>query len=86
MSGTCNDCHNHPCVCGMDQAGSELSGGLGEAEFEVRCNGESVAWATGKRDEAKREAEHYAFIYGQDGPVEVFEVFKTYTRMDYTRW
>ena len=29
MSGVCNDCHNHPCVCGMDQAGSELSGGLG---------------------------------------------------------
>ena len=29
MSGVCNDCHNHPCVCGMDQAGSELSAGLG---------------------------------------------------------
>ena len=29
MSGSCNDCNNHPCVCGMDQAGSELSAGLG---------------------------------------------------------
>lgn len=32
MSGVCNDCHNHPCVCGMDQAGSELSDRLGAWE------------------------------------------------------
>ena len=64
---------------------SECSAGLGVAEFEIRCAGEPVAWAIGKREDAWREAEHYAFIYGQDGPVEVFEVFKTYTRMDYTR-
>lgn len=29
MSGVCNDCGNVACVCGMDQAGSELSDGLG---------------------------------------------------------
>lgn len=49
-----------------------------EAEFEVRCSGEAVAWASGRRGEAKREAEHYAVIYSQDGPVEIYEVFKTY--------
>ena len=66
--------------------GSDLSAGLGESEFEVRCAGEAVAWAIGKREDAKREAEHYAAVYSQDGPVEIYEIFKTYTRMDYTRW
>ena len=30
MSGVCNDCHNHPCVCGMEEAGSESSDLLGD--------------------------------------------------------
>ena len=59
---------------------------LPDAEFEIRCSGEAVAGAIGPRDEAKKEAQHYALIYGQDGPTEVFEVFKTYTRMDITKW
>ena len=50
-----------------------------EAEFEVRCSGDPVAWASGRREEALKEARHYAFIYEQNGPIEIYEVHKTYT-------
>lgn len=33
-----------------------------------------VAAASGPRARAYAEAMHYAFVYGQDGPVEVFEL------------
>ena len=32
-----------------------------------------VASVTGPREQAKAQAEHYAMVYGQDGPVEVRE-------------
>lgn len=52
-----------------------------EAEYEIRCKGEPVAWASGPRDEAMKEARSYAYIYSQDGPTEIFEVHKTYTKI-----
>ena len=49
-------------------------------EFEVWQNDEMVASASGPRDEALREAMHYAAQYEQDGPVRVFEVTRTLVR------
>lgn len=54
---------------------SPLPGG-GEAEFEIIQNEEHAASVSGLRDRAYAEAKHYAAIYGQDGPVEVFEVIR----------
>jgi hypothetical protein len=45
-----------------------------EVEFEVRCDGEPVASAVGPREDALREARHYAAVYAQDGVTEIFEV------------
>jgi hypothetical protein len=43
--------------------------------FEIHQDGMMVAGVFGEnRDEALREAVHYAAVYGQDGPVELFEV------------
>ena len=44
------------------------------AEFEVWQGDEMCASTSGPRDEALRDAMHYATQYGQDGPVRVFEV------------
>ena len=49
-------------------------------EFEVWQGDEMVASASGPRDEALREAMHYAAQYQQDGPVRVFEVTRTLVR------
>lgn len=49
------------------------------AEFEIRCDGEAVAWASGPRDEALEDSRHYAGIYAQDGQTEIYEVRKTFT-------
>ena len=49
-------------------------------EFEVWQGDEMVASASGPRDEAMREAMHYAAQYAQDGPVRVFEVTRTLVR------
>jgi hypothetical protein len=56
------------------KAASESAGGdVREATFEVHQDGSPVALASGPRDRAYAEAMHYASVYGQDGPVEVFE-------------
>lgn len=49
-------------------------------EFEVWQGDEMVASASGPRDDALREAMHYAAQYGQDGPMRVFEVTRTLVR------
>ena len=49
-------------------------------EFEVWQNDMMVASASGPRDDALREAMHYAAQYEQDGPVRVFEVTRTLVR------
>jgi len=51
-------------------------------EFEVRCDGEQVAWTSGTRHEALRDAMHYASLYAMDGEVEIYEVHKSYTKID----
>ena len=47
-----------------------------EAEFEVQQNGEYCASSMGPRERAWADTLHYAAMYGQDGPVEVYEVFR----------
>lgn len=47
------------------------------AEFEVHQYGQQIADAGGPRDRAWAAALHYAAIYGQDGPVEIYEVTRT---------
>jgi hypothetical protein len=43
--------------------------------FEVWQDGMAVAEAEAlNREDALREARHYAAMYGQDGPVEIWEV------------
>lgn len=44
------------------------------AEFEIWQDDMPVASASGPRDLAEREARHYAVMYGQDGPVTIYEV------------
>ena len=39
--------------------------------FAVYCNGDCVASGSGPLDRIKQEAEHYAAVYSQDGPVTV---------------
>lgn len=47
---------------------------MAEHHFEVWQEGQRVAMTSGPdRHVAMREAIHYALIYGQDGPVRVFE-------------
>ena len=46
------------------------------AEFEIIQNDQPVASTSGPRDRAYADAAHYAAVYGQDGPVEVFEVIR----------
>jgi len=46
-------------------------------EFEVWQGGEMVASTSGQRDEAMREAMHYAALYQHYGMVSVFEVKRT---------
>ncbi len=54
-------------------------------EFEVWQGDEVVASTRGPRDDALREAMHYAAQYEQDGPVRVFEVTRTLVTMDNKR-
>jgi hypothetical protein len=44
------------------------------AEFELHCDGEWVAGASGPRARTWREIQHYAVQYAQDGLIEIFEV------------
>lgn len=39
--------------------------------IEIIQDGLVVASMTGRKDDAERQAAHYALIYGQDGPVEM---------------
>ena len=62
--------------------GTNLNGGTMEDryfphEFEVWQGDEMVASASGPREDALREAMHYAAQYAEDGPVRVFEVTRT---------
>jgi hypothetical protein len=45
-------------------------------EFEVHCNGEFVASASGPHDEALREALHYLSRYEQDGECKLYRVMR----------
>lgn len=47
-----------------------------DAEFELVQDGVPVASASGKRESAWPEICHYAAVYGQDGPVEIYEVIR----------
>lgn len=46
----------------------------GDAEFELIQDGTPMASTFGKREDALREIQHYAAVYSQDGPVEIYEV------------
>lgn len=65
--------HNAPLKDAKEayENGTPLDGA--PATFEVHQDGTPVALASGPRDRAYAEAMHYAAVYGQDGPVEVFE-------------
>ncbi len=39
--------------------------------YEIWQNGERVASCCGPDETARQEADHYAMVYGQDGPVEI---------------
>ena len=43
-------------------------------DIEVWQDGMCVAKVSAHEEGAMREAAHYAMVYGQDGPVEVFRV------------
>jgi len=43
-------------------------------EIEVWQDGMCVAGVSAPHEDAMKEAVHYAMVYGQDGPVEVFMV------------
>jgi len=45
-----------------------------DAEFQITQDGIIVAAAEGTRDRAWEEIQHYAAVYSQDGPVEIWEV------------
>lgn len=45
-----------------------------DAEYDVICGDECVASASGPREDAWREAMHYAQQYKADGDVEIWEV------------
>ena len=46
----------------------------GRWEFQILQDGMTQASVEGPYKEAKSQAEHYAFVYGQDGPVEIKEI------------
>ncbi|MGB6105683.1 MAG: hypothetical protein WBF88_17710 [Pusillimonas sp.] len=45
-----------------------------DAEFELIQDGTPMASTFGKREDALREIQHYAAVYSQDGPVEIYEI------------
>ena len=48
-----------------------------DSEFVLLQDDCWVAGASGPRQDALREILHYATVYGQDGPVKVYEVKRT---------
>lgn len=78
-SGTRGSCGGRAWIAML---GTNLNGGTMEDryfphEFEVWQGDEMVASASGPREDALREAMHYAAQYAEDGPVRVFEVTRT---------
>lgn len=53
-----------------------------EAEFELWQEGLCVSTAFGPREQARAEILHYAMMFGQDGPVEIFEVKRVLEPVD----
>lgn len=49
---------------------------MAEAEFELWQDEMPVAMSSGPREAALAEMRHYAAVYGQDGPVTVYEVIR----------
>lgn len=45
-----------------------------ETEFELVQDGMPVARAVGSREFSWQEIQHYAAVYSQDGPVEIYEI------------
>lgn len=45
-----------------------------EVEFELVQDGIPVAKVIGSREFAWQEIQHYAAVYGEDGPVEIYEI------------
>jgi hypothetical protein len=72
------------CTCvecaGYQQEAGEDAERFFPFEFEVWQDDVMVASASGPREDALREAMHYAAQYQQDGPVRVFEVTRTLVR------
>lgn len=50
--------------------------GATEAHFDLWQDDMVVASAFGPRDRALAEIQHYAAVYGQDGPVQIEEVIR----------
>ena len=55
---------------------TKLLGEKDRAEFGVYCNGIPEAFTDGPRDQALKEAMHYAAQYAQDGEVQVLEIIR----------
>lgn len=77
----CSECHSSNGVSTGDRAKAIAAWNTRHAgerffpfEFEVWQGDMMVASASGRHDDALREAMHYAAQYQQDGPVRVFEV------------
>jgi hypothetical protein len=47
-----------------------------EAEFAIEADGAFLASASGLRDEAWREIQHYAAQYAEEGPLTIYEVIR----------
>ena len=69
----------HVAVQALSRIDAALAEGEGDdgAEFELIQNDSPVASACGPRGRALAEIMHYAAVYGQDGPVEIFEIVRT---------
>lgn len=50
---------------------------LADSEFELWQDDCWMAGTSGPREDALRDILHYAMVYGQDGPVKVYEVKRT---------
>lgn len=48
----------------------------GRMEFEVTVNGEYAAGGSAPREDAMREALHYAAAYCPDGEVKIYEIIR----------
>jgi hypothetical protein len=65
-----------------DRARFTVDAPLDVAEFELHCNDEFAASASGTRDQAWSEIQHYAAQYEQDGPIAIYEVTRRLVQCD----